>query len=400
MSAWRALGSPSFRVYFAGLVLSQTGAWVHRMAQAWLVLELTGSALALGALAVIEFSPMLVLSTVAGAIADRSSRRGLLIVVQAMLAAQGFALALIVFTGVASVWLIYGLAFVWGIAHAIDAPVKQVFVADLVPRERLQGAVGLSAASTNGARILGPALGGLAISTVGIGWCFVLSGASQVAMLMAIALVRVGARPALTASVGLLHDVRDGLRYARQAPEIAVPLVTLVFMGTFGYNFSVALPLLARYAFDAGAMGFGLMNGAIGFGAIVGGLTVASRAAPADRALVISAGLFAALLFAVSRLSSFGVGLLLFGCLGLCGVFYTASTQAALQLRAEERYHGRVMGLYALIFGGLSPVGGAFTGATANALGVQDALAVNAVLCFAGATGLSWLVTRSPRPES
>ncbi|HET8570041.1 MAG TPA: MFS transporter [Candidatus Limnocylindria bacterium] len=401
MIAWRALANRNYRVYFGGYLLSQVGAWVHRLAQAWFVLELTDSALALGLLAIVEFSPMLLLSPIAGALGDRFARRRLLVYVQVVLTLQGLALAWLVLGGSAVVWQVYAFAFLWGVAHALDGPIKHAFIADLVPRADLPSAVGLNAASMNGARILGPALGGVAISTLGIGWCFLFSGLSHLAVLGAIALVRVHAPAAREIATGIVQDVRDGMRYARRAPEIAIPLVILAFMGTFGYNFGVALPLLARYSFDSGALGFGLMNAAMGFGALCGGVLVASRAAPTDRVLSTSAGLFTLLLFAVSRLSQLELAIVVLWCLGFSGVFYTASTQAALQLRTDERFRGRVMGLYTLIFGGLTPLGSGFTGAAANAFGIRDALAINAVICLIGSTAVAWALARrlrGPRP--
>jgi MFS family permease len=394
---WRALASRDYRIYFTGHILSQTGAWVHRLAQSWLVLELTGSALALGLLSVIEFGPMLLLSPFAGALGDRWPRRRLLAWVQGALTVQGLILAWLVFTGTAQVWQIYAAAFTWGVVHSLDGPVKHAFIADLVKRDALASAVGLNSAALNGARIIGPTIGGVLISTVGIGWCFVFSGLSHVAILAAIVAVR--ARPAAAAptTLSLFQDVRDGIGYARGNPAIAVPLLMLAIAGTFGFNWSVALPLLARFGFDSGAMAFGLMNAALGFGALAGGVLVASRSAPADRTLAISASLFALGLFTISRLSQLEAALITLWCIGFLGVFYTASTQAALQLRTEERFRGRVMSLYTVIFGGFTPVGSGFTSVAANALGVREALAINAGICVFGAGLGLWVSVRSRR---
>jgi MFS family permease len=383
---WSALGSANYRLYFFGQLISQSGTWMQRIAQSWLVLDLTGSPVALGAVAVLQFAPILLLSLVSGVVADRLPKRQFLGVLQTAAMLQALVFGALVLSHTVQLWHVFVLAALFGVITAFDGPTRQAFVSEMVGRELIQSAVGLNASVFNAARILGPGVGGVLIALVGVGWCFILNGLSYVAVLAALGLMHserfvLAPRPVPSR---LHRQLIDGLRYAFGQPSLLLPLLLVTFIGTFGYNFSVVLPLLARYSFDVGSVGFGIMQAAMGVGALLGALIVASRGSPTSRLLRGTATMFAALLFAVAVAPQFILELLLLAMLGAVGVTYTASTNAALQLRSRDEYRGRVLSLYVLLSSGLTPIGSAFTAAVAAAWDVRIAIAVNAGLCLVG----------------
>ena len=395
---WIALRNPNFRLYFGGQMVSLSGTWMQRIGQSWLILDLDPSPLALGTLTVLQFAPILVLSLFAGSIVDRFSKRWLVFLLQVAALVQATALAALVLTHTVQIWHVYVLAAMLGTISAFDSPARQTFVSELVPREEIQSAVGLNASAFNVARIFGPGVGGLIIAAAGVGWCFAINAASYVAVLIALAAMR-GDRllPGERSRGRVLGDIAGGLRYVVREPEIGAPLLLAVFVGTFGYNFSVALPLLARYTFDAGAAGFGLLNAAQGVGSLVGALIVASRTTPTVETLVVAASVFAVLLIALGASPAFVVAAVVLVFVGIAGVNATTGTNALLQLRSEPAYRGRVLSLYFIAFAGTTPFGGAFTGAIANEWNVRVALFVNAALVIVGAT-LALLYVRRRRP--
>ncbi|HEY6957258.1 MAG TPA: MFS transporter [Candidatus Limnocylindria bacterium] len=395
---WIALRNPNFRLYFGGQIVSLSGTWMQRIGQSWLVLDLDPSPLALGTLTVLQFAPILLLSLFAGSIVDRFSKRWLVFVLQAAALVQATALAALVLTHTVQIWHVYVLAAMLGTISAFDSPARQTFVSELVPREEIQSAVGLNASAFNVARIFGPGVGGLIIAAAGVGWCFAINAASYVAVLVALAAMRGDALlPGERSRGRVLGDIAGGLRYVVREPEIGGPLLLAVFVGTFGYNFSVALPLLARYTFGAGAAGFGLLNAAQGVGSLVGALIVASRTTPTVETLVVAASVFAVLLIALGASPAFIVAALVLVFVGIAGVNATTGTNALLQLRSEPAYRGRVLSLYFIAFAGTTPFGGAFTGAIANEWNVRVALFVNAALVVVGAA-LALLYVRRRRP--
>lgn len=395
---WIALRNRNFRLYFAGQMISLSGTWMQRIGQSWLILDLDPSPLALGTLTVLQFAPILLLSLFAGSIVDRFSKRWLVFVLQVAALVQATALATLVLTHTVQIWHVYVLAAVLGTISAFDSPARQTFVSELVPREQIQSAVGLNASAFNVARIFGPGVGGLLIAAAGVGWCFAINAASYVAVLIALASMRGDQLlPGERSRGRVLGDIMGGLRYVVREPEIGAPLLLAVFVGTFGYNFSVALPLLARYTFDSGAAGFGFLNAAQGVGSLVGALIVASRTTPTVETLVVAASVFAVLLIALGAAPAFVVAALVLVFVGIAGVNATTGTNALLQLRSEPAYRGRVLSLYFIAFAGTTPFGGAFTGAVANEWNVRVALFVNAALVIVGAA-LAMLYVRRRRP--
>jgi MFS family permease len=388
-----ALRNPNYRLYFSGQLVSQTGGWLQRVAQAWLVLDLTDSPAALGVVTALQFLPIMLLSLFAGVLADRLPKRSLLYGITAAATLQAIALAVLTLSGSIQLWHVYVLAFVLGVISAFEMPTRQAFVSELVNRNELQSAIGLNSSVFNGARIVGPGVGGVIIALWGVGWCFALNAISYLAVLLSLSLLQLDPTRVLQrlGRGALWTQLADGLRYALRAPELGFPLLLLAFIGTFGYNFGVVLPLLARFALDLGAVGFGSLNTALGIGSLLGALGVATRLTPSRRALLLAAGGFSALLLLVAATPWYVVTLVLLIIMGVASVTYSAVTNTTLQLNSAEEYRGRILSLYTLLFAGSTPIGGAITGWLADTWGIRIALGAEAGVCLlASLLGAVW----------
>jgi MFS family permease len=398
----RAFRNSNYRLYFFGQLVSQTGSWLQRVAQSWLVLQLTDSPTALGIVTAAQFLPIMVLSLFAGVIADRLPRRRLLYAVTIVQTLQSVALTVLTFTGTIQLWQVYVLAFVLGAASAFEMPTRQVFLNQLVERDELQSAISLNSSVFNGARIIGPGVGGVVIALWGVGWCFGLNAVSFGAVLISLAMLNVGSMHQMqrAARQAVLRQLADGLRYSARTPALTLPIVLLACIGTFGYNFGVTLPLLAVYALNLGAVGFGSLNTAMGVGALVGALGVAARVSPSSRALVLAGGSFAVLLWLVAVMPWYPLTLVALVLMGVFSVTYSAVTNTTLQLNSDETYRGRVLSLYTLLFAGTTPIGGALTGWLADAWGIRTAMSLEAGVCLvAVVVALAWLRTRASYNE-
>jgi MFS family permease len=396
-AGWRALEHTNYRLYFTGQVVSQSGTWLQRIAQSWLVLDLANSPAALGVLTVFQFAPAMLLSLVAGVAADRFGKRRLIMITSALEAVQAVALAAITLSGHVQLWEVYLLALLLGIFTSFETPARQAFVSELVPREDLQSAIALNSAVFNAARIVGPGIGGAIIAAWGAGWAFALNAASYLVALAALALLRpdrlfAGQRAPRGA---LLGQVLDGLRHASRSPRLAFPLALLAVVGMFGYNFGVVLPLLARYTLGVGAVGFGALNAAMGAGSLAGALLVTPRLSASTRSVALAGLGFSATLLVVALVPWYSVMLGLLTFLGVLSVMYSTGTNTTLQLASGEAFRGRILSLYTLLFMGTTPIGGAITGVLADRWGPQATVAVEAGVCLAAAVvGLAFLRRR------
>lgn len=380
----------------------QSGRWLQSVAQAWLVLDLTGSALALGTITAVQFAPIILFSLFAGPLADRFQRHRFIMALLVASIIQTTALVVLVGSGHVQLWQIYVLAAVNGTLHAIDQPARSAFVSEIVPREQIQSAVGLNSTCQNSARILGPTIGGVLIATLGTTWCFAFNAVLYVIALLAYRAMRIDRiRPSALGAAGRLHaQIIDGLRYVAGDRELLVPLVLVGFIGTVGFNWSVGLALLARYTFEVGASGFGALNAAMGIGSLVGGIVVASRPPLGALGLSRVALAFSLLLMGVALAPTYEVDLAMLLLTGSVGVLFTAGVTTVVQLRSRPEYRGRVLGLLFLVMAGGTPIGGTFTGAVAAAWDVRVALALNAVICVAGAgVAIVYLQRRGPLTE-
>ena len=285
----------NFRLFFTGQLISQVGNWLTLIAQTLLVLKLTDSGFALGLLAAAQFGPVLFIGALAGLVADRSDKRRLLLWVQTFAMLQSFALAALAFTGDPPVLAIYGVALLGGIAIAFDNPARRSFVVEIVPEADMTNAVSLNSALMTGARVVGPALAGLLVTTVGFGWAFALDGVSYVAVLIALLMMdprQIRRAPVTPRGKG---QVRDGLRYVRTIPELWVPLVMMAVIGTLSYNFQTVIPLFATRDMGGSDVTFTLLMSVVSVGALLGALAAARRTS-----VDITVVSWAALLFGVA----------------------------------------------------------------------------------------------------
>lgn len=405
-AAWRreafaSLAIPNFRKYYVGQALSFVGTWAQMIAQAWLVLELTGSPTWVGAVFAVQTLPMLVVGPYGGLVADRADKRRLLIVLQLVMAALAGILAVVTLSGAVQLWHVLVLAGLLGLSDAFEKPARQAFLVEMVGAESVRNAVSLNSVMLNVARIVGPALAGVIIAAGGLGLCFVLNAASYVpVVLLLVAMNTAQLRP----SVPQPHErgqVRAGLRYVRTRPELAVPLVMMAIIGCLTYEFPVTLPYLAKVAFGGDSRTFGFMTAAMALGAVGGGLYNAARGATGVRTLARVSFVFGLLVLATALAPSAAVAMAVLVGVGVASVLLMARGNATLQLAAEPHMRGRVMALWLVAFLGTTPLGGPVVGWVSSTFGARWGLILGAVACFAAAA-LGWwvLVRRGVGPES
>jgi MFS family permease len=375
---FRSLRVYNYRLFFAAQVVSMSGTWMQSVAQSWLVLQLTGSSLDLGITVGLQFGPVLVVGLWAGALADRVDKRRLLLLTQGAAAALALVLGVLTAADVVTVWMIWLLAGLTGTATALDLPARQSFVYEMVGPDDLTNAVGLNSVVINASRIIGPAIGGLLIAGVGVAPCFFFNAASFLAVIAALLLMREHELHAGAREPHRPGQVRAGLRYVWRTPALRVPLIMMAVVSTLAYNFSVVLPLLAKYVYGRGGGAYGALSAAMGVGALAGALIMASRARPSRRLLAGSTFVLGAVTLALAVSPSYLWGLLIMVPVGGAGVLFISTTNSLLQLNSLDRMRGRVMALWSIVFLGSTPIGGPLTGALARVVGVRW------VLMFAG----------------
>jgi len=389
---FRSLGVRNYRLYFLGQIVSMSGTWMQSVAQAWLVLELTGSGVALGAVTALQFVPTLVLGSWGGLIADRVDKRKLLVWTQSASAALALVLGLLTVTHVVTLWMVYALALGLGLVTMIDMPTRQTFVMEMVGREHVTNAVSLNGVIVNASRIVGPAVAGVLIATVGVGICFLVNGGSYVAVIAGLVMMRAGELKRAKITTRQRGQLRAGLRYVWQTPELRIPLLLMAVVGAVAYNFSVVLPLMVRFAFHAGAGAFGVLFSVMGAGAVVGGLAVAAWG-KATRRLLAGAALGMGGFLALAAVApTLGFELVAMLPIGVASTAFIAMSNSLLQLGAAPEMRGRVMGLFAVVFLGTTPIGGPLIGWIAEQLGPRAAMGIAAgVTAAAGAITILFL---------
>lgn len=383
---FRSLQNRNYRLYWCGQVVSLSGTWMQRIAQAWLVLQLTHSPLALGTVTTIQFTPILLFSLFGGVLADRVPKWRFLLLTQSIMAAQALTLAILISTGQIQLFHIYILAAILGVASALDGPTRQAFVIELVGREDLPNAVALNSTIFNTSRILGPGIGGLLIAWIGVAGCFYVNAFSFFGVIGGLLLMDpkrfFAGRPAREGKV--LRQIGAGLRYAITTPDAALPLLLMGILGIFGYNFTVLLPLIGDQVLHSGAIGFGVLTAAMGVGSLMAALGVAYRGRATRQTLLIGAAGFSLLLFAVGLSHWWALTLPLLVALGVCSITFTATASTRLQLVAPGDMRGRIMSIYQLLFAGTTPFGSLIIGGLAERWGVQQATMLVAVICGLG----------------
>jgi MFS family permease len=381
-ATFRSLRIRNYRLFAAGQVVSLTGTWAQRVAQDWLVLELSGnSGLALGVVTGLQFLPVLLFGLYGGVLADRYDKRRLLLGAQAVMGVLALALALLDLTGAVQLWHVFALAFALGMATAVDVPVRQSFVVEVVGPDDLPNAVSLNSAVFNSARIVGPAVAGAAIAAVGTGWVFAANALSYVAVLAGLAAMRAAElRPSTRVAKGK-GQLREGLAYVRSRPELLVPILLVAVVGTVGLNFQITLALSSKELFGRGPASYGLLSAMLAIGSLVGALASARRTGPPrQRRLFLAALAFALLEVSVGLAPTFEVMALLLVPTGVAVLTFTTTANATVQLGSAPHMRGRVMALYVLVFLGGTPIGAPLVGALAEAFGPRAALVAGGLI--------------------
>ena len=385
----------NFRLFFGGQSVSQVGTWLSMVAQTLLVLKLTNSGVALGLLAAAQFGPVLVFGAWAGVVADRSDKRKLLLLVQSLAMLQSFAMAALAFRGSPPVAAIYAVALAGGFITAFDNPARRSFVVEMVPETHVNNAVSLNSALMTGSRVIGPALAGLLVTTVGFGWTFLVDGLSYIAVLVGLALMRSSELRPSTPLVRAKGQVRAGLRYARSVPQLWMPLVMMAVIGTFAFNFSVVFPIFVTKDLGGSDATFTLLFSWLSLGSLVGALAVARRTSTTVRRVAVTAVAFGGGLVLICLAPNTTVAFLVAPLLGVASIAFMTASTALVQTEAEPSMRGRVLALQAMVFLGSTPIGGPIVGWVTQHFGARYALALGATACLgAGAWGI-WMAKRN-----
>jgi MFS family permease len=377
-----ALSVPNYRRYYGGQAISLIGTWMQMTAQSWLVLTLTHSGAALGAVVALQTLPVLLLAPYGGVIADRVDKRRLMVALQSAMGLQAVALGTLTVTGAVRVWQIGVLAAVLGVNNAFENPARQSFMLELVGPEHLRNAVSLNSVLVNVARSIGPAVAGILIATAGSGVCFLINAASFVAVVVSLVGMDRGALNPTPPTPRARGQLREGLRYVRSTPELAVPLVMMAAVGCLTYEFQVSLPVMASRGLHAGAAGYGFMTAAMGVGAVCGGLLMAARGRTGLRPLVAAAAVFGAAVGLAAAAPTLGFELAALAVTGAASISFMASGNSTLQLNAAPSMRGRVMSLWFVAFQGSTPIGGPIVGGVIELLGARAGLALGSATCL------------------
>jgi MFS family permease len=359
---FRSLYMRNYRLYSTGQLVSLTGTWMQSVAQAWLVLKLSGGGLALGIVTALQFLPMLLAGPWGGVIADRTDKRRLIIVTQSLSGILALALGVLSVAGVVQLWMVYLIALLLGVVNLVDMPARQAFVMEMVGPRDVANAVSLNGVVMNAARIAGPVLAGLLIATIGIGQCFLANAVSYAAVVIAFAAMRPrDLFPTERVPRGR-GQLREGLRYVWSRPDLRLPLLLMAVVGALAYNFSVVFPLMVKFAFGGGPGAYGLLFAMMGAGAVVGGLVVAARGRATRPLLVGSMLAFGLMLVAAALAPGFGLELAVMVPIGAASTAFIATSNSLLQLGSSGQMRGRVMALFAVVFLGSTPIGGTLVG--------------------------------------
>jgi len=402
-----AMRHPNYRRYWFGQIGSLVGTWMQSVALPWLVLQLGGSPLELGLVMAFLFGPSMVVAPLGGVLADRFDKRRTLLVVNAMAMGQAGILFALTVSGSIEIWQIYALALVAGVAAAVEMPVRQAFVAELVPREDLVNAIALSSTSFNLSRVIGPAIAGVTIAVFGVASNFGINAISYLSVLVGLFLIdpaklHAAQRPERWPSIRT--SLAEGLRYARATPTVLWPLVLLGGMAALAMNFQTLLPLFTSGPLGMDSGGYGAIYAAMGVGSLIGSLTLAFATGqrPLIRLIVSGGAAFLALAFVLGFVRDPLVVFPVVIGIGLASMLMVNTINVTIQNSVPDALRGRVMSLYVTVFAGTAPIGGLFAGSVAQAFGAPVAISLGAALAAIVLVLCAWQLrgVRVPRPEA
>lgn len=381
-----ALANRNYRIYLSGSIVSNTGTWMQRVAQDWLVLELShSSAVALGITTALQFLPMLLLSPYGGLMADRFDKRKILKITQIWMAFTSLGLGLLAVTGAAQTWHVFAIAFAFGLGTAFDNPARQSFVSELVGRDKLTNAIALNSATFNAARIIGPALAGLIIAGFGTGWAILSNAVSYLAFIAAIALIDPERLHLVTPTKRAKRQLSEGVAYIRSRKDLLVVLCTIFFVGTFGMNFQMTSALMAQQVFHKGAAQYGILGTFMAVGSLAGALLAARRKSPPQgRFIVMMAVVFAVIEMLVGTMPTYWSYAAVLPIMGLVSLTTLTAANACVQMGVDPQFRGRVMSIYAMLLLGGTPIGAPLLGWVGQAYGARWTLIGGGALTLIG----------------
>jgi MFS family permease len=391
----------NYRLWFAGATVANIGTWMQRVAQDWLVLTVlsANSGIAVGVTTALQFGPTLFLSAWAGVLADRLDRRKLLIFTQCVQGALATALGVLVLSGYAQLWHVYVFAGLLGCVTAIDGPVRQTFVAEMVPAERLSNAVGLNSASFNAARLIGPGIAGLLIAGVGTGWVFLINGVTFGSTIFALTKMRKSEMRKMPHAARSKGQIREGVRYVRGRTDILVIMVVVSVISTFGLNFQLTSAMMARVEFHRGAGAYGILGSVLAIGSLTGALLAARRERPRVRLVIGSGfafGVTAGVMALMPNFTSYAIASIP---VGLASLTMLTAANTTIQMNTDPAVRGRVMALYMMVFLGATPIGSPVVGWIAEQYGPRWSVGIGSVTALLVSTGAAIWASRSWKLE-
>ncbi|MER7462764.1 MFS transporter [Streptomyces sp. NPDC097981] len=393
-SMFSSLKIRNYRLFATGQAVSNTGTWMQRIAQDWLVLSLTGSASAVGITIALQFLPMMVFGLYGGVLADRLPKRPLLIATQTLMGLTGVALAALTLAGHVQVWHVYLAAFLIGLVTVVDNPARQTFVSEMVGPDQVANAVSLNSANFQSARLVGPALAGVLITAFGSGWAFLLNGLSFAAPVAGLLLMRARELHPVRPQPRAKGQLREGLRYVAGRPELIWPIVLVGFIGTFGFNFPIWLSAFVSDVFHGDAGTYGLFNTLIALGSLAGALLAARRGHSRLRLLVAAAVLFSALEVATAFAPGFWLFAALLVPIGMFGLTVNVTANASVQMATDPEMRGRVMALFMMVFTGGTPIGAPVVGWVTDTYGARIGMAAGGLVSLAAAATIAVILSR------
>jgi MFS family permease len=360
--SFNSLEVPNYRRYFVGQVISLSGNWMQNVTALWLVLSLTNSGFAVGLTTALQFLPMLLFGAWGGLLADRIPKRRLLLITQTLMTIPAAGLFAVTALHIEAPWMIYIAVFLFGSVNCVDNPTRQSFVIEMVGEDRLVNAVSLNSVIIEVARIIGPAMAGILIATVGVAPAFGLNLLTFGAMIASLWSMNPRALQAPPPAVRKPGAIREGLRHVRQNPELAVPLALMALVGTLGFNFQVALPLLAKFSFDGGAGSYAVLVSSMGVGSIAAALINGNRGKTGGTVIAAASLAFGVAALVAAAMPNLVFEAIVLAALGGAAVIFVSSINSTIQLAVSAEMRGRVMALFSIVFLGSTPIGGPLTG--------------------------------------
>jgi MFS family permease len=399
--ALRAFKHRNYKLFFGGQLISLTGTWMQLVAQSWLVYKLTGSAAMLGFVGFSGQIPVFLLAPIGGAFADRHNRRNIIVFTQAASMFLAFVLATLTLSNRVQVWHIFALASLLGMVNALDIPTRQAFVVDMVGKDDVVNAIALNSTMFNSARIIGPAVAGVLLETIGEGWCFFVNAVSYIAVIAGLLLMKINMKQHIRSQGSALESIIEGFHYVAHTRPVRALLLMLGLFSLLAMPYVVLMPIFADKILHHGASGLGLLMGASGIGALAGALTLATRQGVhgLGRWVAFSAAGFGASLILFSLSRSFYISAVLLLPVGFSMIVQMASSNTLIQVMVPDNLRGRVMAVYSMMFMGMAPFGALLAGTIAQHLGAPTTLMIGGTVCIAAATAF-WLRLPALRYEA